>query len=369
MANCNQLLYYLKKDAGMVQATVVYQGNLSELVSEIFEHLFRDVQRRLEDVMGPAFLLYESIPLGEVKFESERRSIFSVVLPPDSPILMPSTTLPSTRSGNRSKTISSNGRPPPRPAVLARRSLAMPNGPRSVTALLSSTLFILQTYDVHPILIHYTLSQLFYYISAEIFNQILTTKGLCCRSRALQIRYNIAQLEDWVRTNHLPKSLFLHLRTVIELLQFLQCMSQLQDMQAYIETVRELPRLNALQIRLASMMYRYEIVECKIPDEIRLYIEQTAIDTRRRILHITEGSEEESDTIYSQRSVVDLDRDASGRVGDTDLSELMDLDHILPFSLPTVTEMDLGCGGKDVGPVIPDQVLESLCRTSCDMNV
>lgn len=348
----------------MVSSTVEYQVRLFESVCEIYELLIKDVQRRLDLVISPALLFHESIPLGEVKFEREKtRSIFSAIVP-DSPVLRPSTT-PSGRGVYRSKTVSMTyPRSNRRSSVLSRHSLAsQPTGPRSVTALLSSTLFILQTYSVHPTLIHYTLTQLFYYISAEVFNQILTTKGLCCRSRAMQVRYNIAVLEEWVRFNHLPKSLFLHLRTVIELLQYLQCMSQLQDLQAFVETVRELPRLNPLQIRLVALMYRYEVVECKLPDEIRLYIEQAAIDTRRRALQPQDAdSTEDCDakTATSQRSVVDLDRDANGQLGETDLAELMDPEHMIPFSLPTVSEMDLGWGanGKDSGPTIPDNMVE-----------
>jgi hypothetical protein len=365
MTNCNQLLYYLKKDVGMVTATVEYQVRLSELVSEIYESLVRDVQRRLEYVIAPALLLHEHISFDEIRFEREHRRSF---LFGAAPKLSPS--LSGSRDGNiRAKTLSSSSSPPirRRRTSVSRRSLhpQQPVGPRSVTALLSSTLFILQTYQVHPTLIHYTLSQLFYYVSAEVFNQILTSKGLCSRSKGMQIRYNVAVLEDWVMMNQLPKSLFLHLKAVVELLQYMQCMTRLVDLQGYIETVRDLSRLNALQVRLATLLYRYEVGERKLPEEIQSYVEQAAIDTRRRALMqqgqwVTEDSD--AHTATSTRSVVDLDRDANGKIGEADVAEFMDPEHLLPFSLPTVGEMDVGWGhmGKDLTPTVPDNLMDML---------
>lgn len=352
MSNCCQLLYYLKKDHGLVHATVEYQVRLSEIVSEIYERLVRDVQRRIESVLGTALLWNQAIPLGDVKFEKEaRRSFFGRL--PDSPASKASP-LPSGRVMQRrtsgSFTVQRNSQ--------SRRSLSQSVGPRSVTALLSSTLFILQTYSVHPSLIHYTLAQLLYFISAETFNQILTSKGLCSRSRAMQIRYNLAGIEEWVRANLLPKSLFHHIKTVVELLQFLQCMSQLQDLQAFEETVRQLSRLNPLQVRLAALMYRYEVIECKLPDVILQSIERAATDTRIKALQPTGYCDDDDATTHSQRSVVDLDRDAKGNLGETDMAELMDPDHLLPFSLPTVADMEVGV--IECSPNVPDHVMEVL---------
>ena len=379
LANCNQLLYYLKKDSGMVGATIEYQAQLSELISEIYEALVHDVEQRLESILIPALLLHETVPLDEVKFERDKSRSFifgygggnSSSYGSDAASF--GLTGYRTNSADRARAVSASTYGHRRKYSNGRRSLRPqePITPQSVTALLSSTLFILQTYHVHPTLIHYTLTQLFYFISAEVFNQLMTSKGLCSRSRAMQVRLNLLTLEEWVRHNHLPKSLFLHLHTVIQLLQYLQCMSQLQDVQIFQETMRDLDRLNAVQLRRATFLYRYEVGEKKIPIEVRNCLDLAAMEAKRKAAlammpdHVGEN---DAETTGSVPSVIDLDRDASGKGDEADVSELMDPEHMLPYSLPTVAEMDVGWGKASRGekvtamviPTVPDDLVEVL---------
>ena len=74
--------------------------------------------------------------------------------------------------------------------------------PRNITSLLSSTLFVLDLYDVHSVIIAQILSQLHYWLGAEIFNRIMSNKRYLARTKAMQIRMNISTLEDWARTNN-----------------------------------------------------------------------------------------------------------------------------------------------------------------------
>ena len=71
--------------------------------------------------------------------------------------------------------------------------------PRSITTLLSSTLFVLQTYEVHPSIVVQAIAQCFYYVAAELFNRILQAKKLLCRSKALQVRMNLCSLEVMIK--------------------------------------------------------------------------------------------------------------------------------------------------------------------------
>jgi len=45
--------------------------------------------------------------------------------------------------------------------------------------------------------------QLFYYICAIAMNQLLLRKDLCHWTKGIQIRYNVSQLEHWVRSQHI----------------------------------------------------------------------------------------------------------------------------------------------------------------------
>ncbi|RKP26951.1 hypothetical protein SYNPS1DRAFT_13406 [Syncephalis pseudoplumigaleata] len=338
LSNCTQLLYYLRKDASLVGVTVSYQCRLSELIQEAYILLVRDVQARLSAVLHSAILLHDPIPLEDLKFERESRRSF----------------------------LSSMNR-----RISFRRSFTPQASvtPRSVTALLSSSLFVLQTYEVHPSLIHQATTQLLYYINSELFNGILTDRALCSRSKAMQIRMNLSELEAWVRSNHLPTSLLTRLSPVTQLLQFLQCLSQLRDVEGYVETVKALDQLNALQLMRAVRMYRYEIGETRVTGDVRRYIEAVSDATAQQALPAgDQPTTDDADlcTVNSVRSVRDLDCDARGEnAGDpNDVQELVDSAHMLPFSVPSNNEMNVSwgknSGGKDFTPTVPDDFFSLL---------
>ncbi len=75
--------------------------------------------------------------------------------------------------------------------------------PRTISSLLTSTLQVLQFYEINPAIIVQALSQIFFWVGCELFNRVLTRKRYLCRSRAIQIRMNVSALEDWARSNAL----------------------------------------------------------------------------------------------------------------------------------------------------------------------
>src|ERR1700761_727437 len=62
ISNATLLLHYLKKDAGLVDATSKYQLALSEVIQEIFILIIRDAERRMDRILDKAILEYEAIP-------------------------------------------------------------------------------------------------------------------------------------------------------------------------------------------------------------------------------------------------------------------------------------------------------------------
>ncbi|KAJ6187663.1 hypothetical protein N7519_002571 [Penicillium mononematosum] len=221
LSNATLLLHYLKKDGGLVESTVEFQLHLAELINEIFVLIIRDAERRMNKVLDAAMLDHETIPgLEDVAFQNEWKLF--------------------RKNKNKNPEPDEKRFRPPSPRRRAQVS------PRNITSLLSSTLFVLDLYDVHSVITTQVLSQLLYWLSAEIFNRIMSTKRYLARTKAMQIRMNVSSLEDWARTNNRVPEHYengstnttgestidaarRHLAPVIQLLQWLQCFSSLGD--------------------------------------------------------------------------------------------------------------------------------------------
>jgi hypothetical protein len=163
--------------------------------------------------------------------------------------------------------------------------------PRNVTSLLSSTLFVLDLYDIHSVITSQILAQLFYWLGAELFNRIMSNRRYLARTKAMQIRMNISILEDWARSNNRQPGHYehgsmtssgettidaarRHLAPVIQLLQWLQCFSSLgsDDLDALIGTMQQLTRLTPQQLIHAVRHYRPEVGEKSLPKSAMNYL-------------------------------------------------------------------------------------------------
>ncbi|CAO3598800.1 unnamed protein product [Absidia cylindrospora] len=128
------------------------------------------------------------------------------------------------------------------------------------------------------------MAQCFHFMSCEIFNQILASKKYVCRSKAVQIRMNLSIIEDWVREQQpdLPIHLTSHFAPLIQLLQLLQCVSQLNELATFVGTTTGFDLLNPLQIKRCVLNYRYEVDEPRLSDEVEKYTIQLAHDAMHR---------------------------------------------------------------------------------------
>jgi hypothetical protein len=352
MANLTRLLFYLKRDSGLVVVTAEQQLALSELISETYTFIIQDTERRITKILGPAMLEHEEIPgMDQVDFTDDWHRFFrksarrSVMVPPDGVI-----------------------------AVQATSDIS----PQSITSLLSSTLFVLQSYDVHPIIIIQTLAQFFHYISCELFNRIMTNKKLLCRSKAMQVRMNLSHLEDWISVNKLPVNLLSYLNPTTQLLQLLQCLTHLQDLMDFINTSKKFDALNASQIKRCVISYRYEVSEPHIPEEIEKYAMQCAEDTvryvqsrrqsmdkahisRRHHQHKSSNKKLGDSTTQSKLPPIQDEEE------DEDIKETKDAKFMLPFSVPTTAHMmsvqhwdKQEHSAKSMIPFIPEEWMDKL---------
>ncbi|GFZ51039.1 hypothetical protein JCM24511_08797 [Saitozyma sp. JCM 24511] len=211
-------------------------------------------------------------------------------------------------------------------------------------------------YEVNPAIVIQAFSQVFFWISCELFNRILTRKKYLCRSKAVQIRMNVTALDDWVRSNGLPiKIATKHLEPVTQLLQWLQCQSTLTDFDDLIGTMQNMRAINPLQMRRAVREYRFEVDEGRMTEECGQYLVQLQKDWERRRVQMSvkaiqdearrrQGDEEEesAEEQAGEGTRVDHLFDGTTSLGDfvprlapECLGELLDSRVMLPFALPS----------------------------------
>ncbi|KAH8148809.1 uncharacterized protein LAJ45_07152 [Morchella importuna] len=398
ISNATLLLHYLKKDAGLVGATINFQQNLSELINEIFILIIRDAERRMDRVLDQAMLDHETIPgFEDVHFQNEWRLFKTKKKSPE----------PAGERRFR----------PPSPKQRAKPS------PRNITSLLSSTLFVLDLYDIHSVIISQVLSQLFYWLGAELFNRIMSNRKYLARTKAMQIRLNVSTLEDWARTNNRQPEHYesgslttsgentieaarRHLVPVIQLLQWLQCFTSLgEDPGALQSTTQQFTRLNPQQLLHATKNYRPEVGEKTLNRDGMKYLLDLNVSffdskARRKSRSVSIST---SNVSSSGRSATQTPTTPTGSRSSTALSPsktppfitatspgglhtsepaeeeednnapenlLLDPALMLPFSLPTSTDMLLsygaGLGGtnrereKKYQPSVPPEFLAKL---------
>ncbi|WVQ75629.1 hypothetical protein IAR50_005258 [Cryptococcus sp. DSM 104548] len=381
---------------------------LEELVNAIHVFVIRIAERRIDAVLDSAVLDYETLDdFADVRFEGEWSLFRSFVpkkkreTPKASSIFAGAGTSPgglSTSSGSRqsidlsvSPGVASALRTPNRPQSMGDLRLSssgrstshesatsstfstpgggtpapeVDSGPGKITEILTGVLLVLQLYDVNPALIVQAFSQIYFWIACELFNRILTRKKYLCRSKALQIRMNLTALDDWIRSNGLPAKISTqHLAPVSQLLQWLQCLSQIKEFDTLIGTIQGMKAINPLHMRRAVRDYRYEVNEGRMADDCSQYLvqlqrdwerrrlQQAGADAERRKSHSSEWSEESWGTEQSEASgrsggmeeptSVDALFDGSVVLAEftphtapESVGELLDSRYMLPFLLP-----------------------------------
>jgi hypothetical protein len=304
LSNCLLLLYYLRKEPNLFISTREMQVHLCDLINEIFVFVIRDAERRIDRILETAILEHEALPgFEDVAFEGEWSSNRFVkkltgrgkkAMPKSGSVMSLFSTDVAAESSPRSRSRQSTNSASVEEAT-----------PRSITSLLSSTLFILQIYEIPPSIVVQAFSQLFYWIACEVFNRLLTQvrsfvpllspfffcsffftgavadpihsrqHKYLCRSKAMQIRLNASNLEDWSRSNRMPsKMVSVHFAPLNQLLQWLQCLSSESSIDDLIGTIQSLRSLNPLQLRRAVRDYRYEVDESRMDEDCAQYLLQ-----------------------------------------------------------------------------------------------
>jgi len=346
ISNATLLLYYLKKDTGLAAETVEFQAQMAELIHEIYILIIRDAERRMDKVLDSAMLDHETIPgFEDIHFQNEWKFL-------------------RTKSKVKVEPLEKRFRPPSpkRKAQIA---------PRNIASLLSSTLFVLDLYDVHSVIVVQTLAQLYYWLGAEIFNRIMSNKRYLARTKAMQIRMNISTLEDWARSNNRKPEHYengamaavgeatvdsarRHLAPVVQLLQWLQCLSSLnEDKEAMATTLQQLPTMSNKQLLHAVKHYRAEVGEKTLSKAALKYIQEVKsrpktprTDSQSAISSAASQApaSPEKAGAPNGKSISQPPPTPQADEDDAPESSLLNPALLLPFHLPTSTDMLVSYG-------------------------
>jgi hypothetical protein len=374
--------------------------------------IIRIAERKIDEILEPAMLDFEALEdFDGVRFADEwnifrsfgRKNKDKRETPLAAAVFSPPTT-PSKRGDGAESPLRTHQRSMSRPtsiqdlratvvAAKAEAKEVIANGigkaqavlgdkpsPRKVADILTSVLLVLQLYEVNPAFNVQVFSQTFFWISSELFNRIITRRKYLCRTKAVQIRMNITALEDWTRANGLPPHIASrHFVPIMQLLQWLQCASQIKEFDMLIGTVQNLRSLNPLQMRRAVRDYRYEVNEGRMADDCNQYLLQLVRDWEQRRVHISVQQAEDAETPTATSRddhAMPIEALFDGSVslaewlpetGPEALGELLDSRHMLPFLIPQDTEFLLARPPTDAAfsnlmtekPPLPDGSIPS----------
>ncbi|KAG2227381.1 hypothetical protein INT45_004337 [Circinella minor] len=290
ISNSHRLFQYLKRDQGLNETTRDEQQRISQdLLSEAFTLLVSFTQKRLDKFIEPALLDYEEIAGDQqIDFVPDntswqrffRRSSTSSTAShtsathttsrPNSLLLSPIT--PMIPNSNNNTTIT--------PSTLSSSSLSTSTvassnmvTPATLTSIISSISQTMDSYEIHFKIKEQFIMQCLQYIAIQGFNRLLANKKYLCRSRAIHVRMNVSSIEEWIR-HTLRHSVYTCFQQLAQLLQLLQCVSQLHDLNLFQDTMAGFDLLSLVHIRRCVLQYRYEINEPQLPEGVLGFVQQ-----------------------------------------------------------------------------------------------
>ena len=110
---------------------------------------------------------------------------------------------------------------------------------------------VLTKHGLDPEIISQIFKQLFYFICAGSLNNLLLRKDMCHWTRGMQIRYNIAQLEQWARDQKIHDDnakVIDALNPIIQASQLLQARKSEEDVQIICDMCSELKVVQIIKL-------------------------------------------------------------------------------------------------------------------------
>jgi hypothetical protein len=255
LANCYQLLVYLKRDTTLLVSTVECQFQLTELINQVFESVQQLVLKRIVSLSSAIFTygLKTTIKL--------ERDYFGL--------------------GGRRTTLSQS-KSPLRFFDSFFEEISDSNAtPAKIMEILSELLKHCRTCFMNSEITFQIFQAVFRGLQAFVIHRILKDRHLCCRSRAQQIQINLTAIQEWLYDSRAMNEhtmdigkLFTEFVPCVQLLQFLQVVSTMRSLQEFREVLHASPSLKIPQIHHIMCQYRFENAENSFPVEIEQYIQQ-----------------------------------------------------------------------------------------------
>lgn len=118
---------------------------------------------------------------------------------------------------------------------------------------LTEFLNILNSHGVDPEIVNQIFKQLFYFIAANTFNNLILRKEMCNWSKGIELRYNASLLDQWIRDSKLQESGAIEtLDPVIQASQLLQARKTDSDIKSICDMC---PKLTIAQIQRILFLY------------------------------------------------------------------------------------------------------------------
>ncbi|KAJ3268263.1 hypothetical protein HK104_005420, partial [Borealophlyctis nickersoniae] len=363
ISNCTQLLYYLKKDSGLCISSIQMQFTLSELIHELYQLFLHTVETHLTPILDAALIVHVSDEEGKSKKNVKLENVISGFFGRRKSVLAKKSMAALLHPIRTKKPVK------PIPVPAQQKPPAYTVTPRTVAAILTATVRVLQSCSVHPDIINTLFQQIMWFVNCQVFNRVMTTRAYCCRSKAAMIRINLAAVEEWVRDHEVdilplsptaarsadpdPTHTLFHLRPTLHLLQFLQILTSIPDLPSFLTTLKSCDAITMPQVRAACTSYRYEVGEPSVSGEVEDYILgvcEEMVDRERERLDF--GGDEEGGGFASG---VD---DEEGGVGRDIFAELLDGEYLLPFCVPQEGGDGVWPGPR--APFVHDEVMALL---------
>jgi hypothetical protein len=279
LSNISILLFYLKRDPGTLTATPEYQVMFSEVVLDIYQHYTREGTRRLAESRCAAqgLVLHDFIKDVQVQLEPIKGAARGRTTSGGDGLVPGS---PQMNQAANPGASAANTQPPPE------------GGPGLVIYHLQQILDPMRNQEVHPKILSQALGQLLHALSALAMETLLAVNsGLCHRWRAVQLRMNVSQIQEWITSitgdasnpasAGAASAAMRALEPLVQTAQLLQVLTRLGNAEEFNEIARDLNALSPAQVLRLIQAYRYEAGEPRINKDVLKTAETAAAGARK----------------------------------------------------------------------------------------
>ncbi|KAF6027871.1 Myo5 [Bugula neritina] len=145
---------------------------------------------------------------------------------------------------------------------------------------LSSWVNLMRTHGFDTLVVNQLFKQLFYFIVATAANNLLLRKDMCNWSKGMQIRYNLSNLEQWLRDNRLHECGAVEaMEPLIQASQLLQARKTAEDVDSICEMCSQLSV--AQIIKILNLYTPVDEYEERVPISFIRKIQQTLKEKRK----------------------------------------------------------------------------------------